>query len=508
MAINVTSNRKSLLLSFATCACFFIGADPLEAAPEISLNIEHQVIENRKLQTFFGAYDKQSNLIEGVDLTDISVEYGDRYGEVRRLEKFESSRFGTAYTFMIDISKSMSIQNFNLIKASIATWVGDLEEGDSVSLLTFGEEVTFLQDYTFYKDDFLAALDKVQRSDMETRFYDGLIQTYKFAAQNNSKVPYRRVVICLTDGLDEIEGGPTQGAVMEAIDTYGTPTFMIGFAEKMTSAKITGINLMKSISKNSNGLFFDANRLGINEAFDAAQRSINNVFMLTSYCDKCNYDGSIIDFKLNVSIEDETLSVSSNLLLPQASIQPEAYQGKLVEKKSFFGISLQYQYVAAAALLLLILMMIVGRFFRKNNQFAELPTDLDLEPMDPDLDADWQAPLDNSWALAQHASNDSEPKLNCQLVFLRSSTKHSISIGNAFIIGRSSKCALVLKEHKEISGTHCRLSYKDNLLTIEDLNSTNGTFVNGARITKPYPLSDFDLLNLGKAEFRVNFNKV
>ena len=255
MAINVTSNRKSLLLSFATCACFFIGADPLEAAPEISLNIEHQVIENRKLQTFFGAYDKQSNLIEGVDLTDISVEYGDRYGEVRRLEKFESSRFGTAYTFMIDISKSMSIQNFNLIKASIATWVGDLEEGDSVSLLTFGEEVTFLQDYTFYKDDFLAALDKIQRSDMETRFYDGLIQTYKFAAQNNSKVPYRRVVICLTDGLDEIEGGPTQGAVMEAIDTYGTPTFMIGFAEKMTSAKITGINLMKSISKKSNGLF-------------------------------------------------------------------------------------------------------------------------------------------------------------------------------------------------------------------------------------------------------------
>ena len=44
MAINVTSNRKSLLLSFATCACFFIGADPLEAAPEISLNIEHQVV--------------------------------------------------------------------------------------------------------------------------------------------------------------------------------------------------------------------------------------------------------------------------------------------------------------------------------------------------------------------------------------------------------------------------------------------------------------------------------
>ena len=100
---------------------------------------------------------------------------------------------------------------------------------------------------------------------------------------------------------------------------------------------------------------------------------------------------------------------------------------------------------------------------------------------------------------------DSSTKLNCQLVFLRSSTKHSISIGSAFIIGRSSKCALILKEYKEVSGTHCKLSFKDNLLTIEDLNSTNGTFVNGARITKPYPLSNLDSLSLGKAEFRINF---
>lgn len=505
MGISVTFNLRKFMLSFIVLPWFLIGMTPFIEASDISLQIEHQVLENSKLQTFFGAYDEESNLIEEFDVLDISVLYGDRYGDVRRLEKFESSRFGTAYTFMIDISKSMSIQNFNLIKSSIATWVESLEEGDSVSLVSFGEEVKFLQDYTFYKDDFLLALDKVERSDMETRFYDGLIQTYQFAAQNNSKVPYRRVIICLTDGLDEIEGGPSQEAVMKAIDTNGTPTFMIGFAEKMTPEKIFGINLMKSISKTSNGLFFDANRLGIDDAFEAAKKSIENVFMLTSYCDKCNYDGSIIDFKLNIFINDQAYSASSNLLLPQTNIQSPSFQTKPVPKKSILEIIAKYQYFIAAFLLLLLLMLISMRVFRKNNQFAELPKNLNLEPAIPESNSDSQLPADNSWVMAQNALKDSSAKLKCQLAFLGSSTKHSIAIGDNFTIGRSSKCNLILNEHKEISGTHCKLSFKENQLTIEDLNSTNGTFVNGARITKSYPLSDLDLLSLGKTEFRINF---
>ena len=505
MVINVISNLSRLFSPSSLILLILLGiTSPLHSS-DISLNIEHQVLEGRKLQTFFGAYDVESKLIEGFDLTDISVMYGDDYGDVQKLEKFESSRFGTAYTFMIDISKSMSIQNFNLIKTSIAAWVDNLEEGDSVSLVSFGEEVNFLQDYTFYKDDFLLALDNVERSDMETRFYDGLIQSYQFAAQDDPKLPYRRVIICLTDGLDEIEDGPTKEAVMDAINLYGTPTFMIGFAEKMTSAKIFGINLMKTISKNSNGLFFDANRLGIDEAFESAQTSIENVFMLTSYCDKCNYDGSTIDFNLKIFIEGKALSTSSNLLLPEASYQTPVPKSNSTPQKPSLGNILNYQYISIATLMLLLIMFIARQVLRRRNQFVELPSDLGSEPINFNQEPASVAPAINAKAVAQYALKDSLPKLNCQLVFLRSSTKHTISVGNDFVIGRSTRCALILKEHKEISGTHCRLNFKDNLLTIEDLNSTNGTFVNGARITKPYPLSNLDSLSLGKAEFRINF---
>ena len=498
--LSKTSFSSALLL-----ACFVFGSPTKLLASEITINIEHQVLENRTLHTFFGAFDENTNLIQDIALEDIIVKYGDRYGDVRSLKKFESARFGTAYTFMIDISKSMSIQNFNLIKASIKNWVTNLELGDSVSLVTFGEEVIFLQDYTFNQDEFSSALDQVSRSDMETRFYDALIQTYAFTSQNNSDVPSRRVVICLTDGMDEILDGPNQDAVMESIKLNGSPTFMIGFAEKMTSEKIFGINLMKTISQASNGIFFDANRLGIDEAFELARDSIDNVFMLTSSCDQCFYDGSIINFDLNLSIENKKYTASSNLLMPQALVSPTATLNKSIQQKPPFGVSFSYLNLTFG-ILLLILIIYLSRVLRKKSQPSSPNIDLELDMMNSDPSLLDKSPDFNARSFSQYVlKKESSAKIDCQLIFLRSSTKHSISIGKDFLVGRSSKCNLVLKEHKEISGTHCRLSFGNKSLTVEDLNSTNGTFVNGARITKSYFLNNQDLLSLGKAEFRIIF---
>ena len=63
MVISVIYSIRKFLLSFILLPWFFMGTTSFVAASEISLNIEHQVLENKKLQTFFGAYDEQSNLI-------------------------------------------------------------------------------------------------------------------------------------------------------------------------------------------------------------------------------------------------------------------------------------------------------------------------------------------------------------------------------------------------------------------------------------------------------------
>jgi pSer/pThr/pTyr-binding forkhead associated (FHA) protein len=54
-----------------------------------------------------------------------------------------------------------------------------------------------------------------------------------------------------------------------------------------------------------------------------------------------------------------------------------------------------------------------------------------------------------------------------------------------------------------VSRVHCRLTLsKANDLLLEDLGSTNGTFVNGQKVDRT-PLSDGDKLTVGRVEFVV-----
>lgn len=55
-----------------------------------------------------------------------------------------------------------------------------------------------------------------------------------------------------------------------------------------------------------------------------------------------------------------------------------------------------------------------------------------------------------------------------------------------------------------VSRVHCRFTLSEkNELELEDLDSTNGTFVNGKRVTKAM-LSDGDTLTVGRVQFVVN----
>jgi hypothetical protein len=57
-------------------------------------------------------------------------------------------------------------------------------------------------------------------------------------------------------------------------------------------------------------------------------------------------------------------------------------------------------------------------------------------------------------------------------------------------------------EHSTISGFHCELELTESGLTVKDRNSTNGTFVDGARIQES-KLTPGQLLRLGDLEFLV-----
>lgn len=64
----------------------------------------------------------------------------------------------------------------------------------------------------------------------------------------------------------------------------------------------------------------------------------------------------------------------------------------------------------------------------------------------------------------------------------------SLPLGSApIVIGRSPACTIVLDD-SYASSQHARIYQSDGTWWIEDLRSTNGTFVNGERVVSPRPL--------------------
>ncbi len=74
-----------------------------------------------------------------------------------------------------------------------------------------------------------------------------------------------------------------------------------------------------------------------------------------------------------------------------------------------------------------------------------------------------------------------------------------------FLIGRGNDCDLRLTE-AEISRHHCILRTRGLGTILQDLGSSNGTYLNGHRVISQAALNPGDLLKLGRFEFLLEFD--
>lgn len=81
---------------------------------------------------------------------------------------------------------------------------------------------------------------------------------------------------------------------------------------------------------------------------------------------------------------------------------------------------------------------------------------------------------------------------------------YACDLGSAAVLGReAASCTMVVEGERSVSRRHCSFYRRGNACYVEDLQSFNHTYLNGAEVTSPREIHVGDRLTLGALELVV-----
>ncbi len=120
----------------------------------------------------------------------------------------------------------------------------------------------------------------------------------------------------------------------------------------------------------------------------------------------------------------------------------------------------------------------------------------------------WQVLRVVSNDLYRGAAGPTEPINEKGHLRVISSGQTGLPVGKIFplnavtTIGRSMETDVALND-TFLSGLHARLEWRDNEWVLEDMKSTNGTFVNGFEVRDATSIKDGDVIRIGRIELKL-----
>jgi hypothetical protein len=144
------------------------------------------------------------------------------------------------------------------------------------------------------------------------------------------------------------------------------------------------------------------------------------------------------------------------------------------------------------ALVVLVIVIFVWLFFRRRNVFPEIKFEAKNSALEKDMTMIESQPDEVGGSAAF-------PGIYGKIEVLVGNKQINTYLvtDNQLTIGRDPAQALVIIPEAIISKLHCSIFYRDGLIFIKDLNSTNGSYVNEEKVSER-ELHDNDIVFLGK----------
>lgn len=374
----------------------------------------------------------------------------------------------------IDTSKSLSDDFLEAIKTALRDYTRHLGKGEQIAILAFNDTVQIASGFTSSQASVEAALGTLRQGGVKTELYQALLTGANLLKQLSGK----KAILVISDGHNE--GAGELKDVVQAAREAGTHIYAIALPEKHKEQKLHQEQL-QTLAGETGGVF---------QAVDSPLSAASGIFtILQAQRQKeaggCDYQITFLapaEFKvterpltavLSWKNGGGALSVDVALNAPLTEKAPEPEKDAAQKALDFVKTPVGMGCAAGAALVLLLLAVLLWRARRLSAQKSQGEHTVLVSA---------QEPAASPFVLELVTQSMTFP-LPYGKTRLGASRDNEIVVDDP-TVSRKHACL-------EVVGQECRVT---------DSGSTNGTFVNGERITRSYILKSGDQLYFGKTQ--------
>lgn len=422
----------------------------------------------------------------------------------------------TPMTFycLVDVSGSMGQEQMDQAKAVLTAISQGMNENDNMVISSLGNQLSdsgFLSD----KNAINAEIQNLQIGNEDTNLYAGIVKSIDIL-KTDIRVNPKKCLLILSDGQDDQKSGITQSEAEQAVLDSSIPIYTVAtLPSDPSGGQLEFAKLLGSFARISVGGIHYAPVVDGTDASSVGQAILQkerNCVVLTLDTSQVDAEGKdilllrvIYTAKDQTVLEDTMEIFSEDLKIAEAPDteegaepgsepesepeEPEPEPAREPEPEPESEPDHRLWIAIGVLAVLVIIAGILAVFFAKKKKGEKLSAeesgagDFGVEDYE-EKKADEIEP--------SKEDGQAEQKENRRIVYEVRFTAIGyenicrtlqMEEGRVMTLGRDKRSELILNpEDKRLSGVHCKVCCEKNQFNIQDMDSRNGTFVNGVPI--------------------------
>ena len=443
-----------------------------------------------------------------------------------RVQTLASTGYGVAVVVSIDVSGSMKGKPLNAIRAGLGKFVNDANPQDKIALQTIADEDRWEVNWEDSRDQYRAALDKLETRGSLTRLWNSLLD----AVQRFPATPIARRLVVISDGHDE-GSLHTEEEVIAAAIQNGVLVDAIG----ITRSNPVYLQNLARLATETGGQFREAKDTDeLEKLAGSGIQRLKSTPVVQFRLDDLAADGKTHRFEVTWKQDGTESTAQVAAAIPSAASSTSVPSALFANLRWLLGLGL------AAVLILVLLIVVIVRSGRwrptplaaRMGVPANVPVPVsaplpvrtptsDVAPIVASPANFGQRPLPPRKVTIQLTEESDRPRAKTEIVQRFPAPaqgpaawlfcEEGFAAGQKFAlnetqnwIGALANNHLQIPDDPTVSGNHACLVFDHDVLGIYDYHSTNGTKVNGEPIGEQRRLlQPGDRIRIGSSTFCV-----